>query len=133
MNIQRFLISLTIINLGLLLFVLAKNGTVTAQDIAPVLRGRALEIVDGRGQVRAQINVEPTVTTQDGNAYPEEVVLRLRDPKGLIRVKLGANQNGSGLTMLDDRQELGVHILAQGAGTFLKLTDKNGREQLIRP
>ena len=133
MNIQRFLISLTIMNLGLLLFALTKNGAVTAQDIAPVLRGRSLEIVDDRGQVRAQIDVEPTVTTPDGTTYPEEVVLRLRDPKGLIRVKLGANKEGSGLTLLDDRQELGAHILAKGAGTFLKLTNKDGREHLIRP
>ena len=53
MRIQRLLIGLTVINLGLLMFLLTQTRSVEAQDVAPVLRGRALEIVDGQGRVRS--------------------------------------------------------------------------------
>jgi hypothetical protein len=52
---------------------------------------------------------------------------------GLIRVKLGADRDGSGLVLLDDSQQPGVHILAKGTDCFLKLTNKGGREQIIKP
>lgn len=107
--------------------------TSSAQDIAPVLRGRALEIVDERGQVRARINVEPATTTPDKKTYPESAVFRLVDPNGRIRVKLGADREGSGLMLADDSQQPGVHMLAKGTGSFLKLANKDGREQVIKP
>lgn len=56
-------------------------------------RASATELVDGNGQVRAQLNVDD----DDG-----EVVLRLRDADGSIRVKLGASKDGSGLLLLDE-------------------------------
>jgi hypothetical protein len=52
---------------------------------------------------------------------------------GLIRFKLGADQDGSGLVLADDRQQPGVHVLAKNTGTFLKLIDQAGREQLLKP
>jgi len=48
MKIQRLLIALTVVNLGLLMFVLAHIQPTVAQDVGPVLRGRALEIVDAQ-------------------------------------------------------------------------------------
>ena len=51
------------------------------------------ELVDKNGQQRASIRAE-----EDG-----EVVFRLRDSKGTIRIKLGASENGSGLVLLDDQ------------------------------
>jgi hypothetical protein len=51
--IQRVLIALTLVNLGLLIFVLVRIQPNAVQGVAPVLRGRALEIVDGQGRVRA--------------------------------------------------------------------------------
>jgi hypothetical protein len=65
--------------------------------------------------------------------YPEAAVFRLKDPSGRIRVKLGADQEGSGLLLADDSQQPGVHMLAKGAGSFLKLVNKGGREQVIQP
>jgi hypothetical protein len=66
MDFQRLGIILTLVNLGLLTLVLAVQAqirpTVAAQDVAPVLRGRALEIVDERGRVRASLNVYPAST-----------------------------------------------------------------------
>lgn len=58
MKIQRLLIDLTAVNLGLL-FLLAQLRPAETHSVAPVLRGRALEIVDDRGRVRASITVQP--------------------------------------------------------------------------
>ncbi len=55
MKIQRFAIALTLINLALLILLLAQKLSAGAQNVAPVLRGRALEIVDSEGRVRASI------------------------------------------------------------------------------
>ncbi len=133
MKTQRFAVVLTVINLVILMFALARNRPSEAQGVAPVLRGQALEIVDGRGQVRARINVEPATKMADGKTYPESVVFRLTDPNGRIRVKLGADQDGSGLLLADDSQQPGVHMLAKGSGSSLKLINKGGREQIIKP
>jgi len=133
MKIPRLALVLTVINLVILIFVLAQARQPLAQSVAPVLRGQALEIVDGKGQIRARINVEPATTMSDGKTYPESVVFRLTDPTGKIRVKLGADRDGSGLMLADDSQQPGVHMLAKGPGSFLKLINKDGREQLIKP
>jgi len=72
MTIQRLLIPLTVVNLVLLMFSLAQARPPVAEGIAPILRGRALEIVDDRGRVRASINVhaeDPAVTMPDGNTF----------------------------------------------------------------
>jgi hypothetical protein len=79
--------------------------------------------VDDRGQIRSRLNVEP------GGA----VVLRLLDQNGTVRVKLGADEDGSGLLLANDATEPGVHILADSTGSSLKLVDKSGRETLIAP
>ena len=60
MTTQKLLVGLTLANLGLLLFLLAHAGKSAAADVAPaVLRGRALEIVDDQGRVRASIKLHP--------------------------------------------------------------------------
>ncbi|HSE98690.1 MAG TPA: hypothetical protein VLD57_10540 [Blastocatellia bacterium] len=134
MKTQRLSVILTVFNLLVLIIVLAQNQKGEAQGVAPVLRGRALEIVDERGQVRARINIEPASTTMpDGKTYPESAVLRLTDPNGRIRVKLGADIDGSGLMLADDSQQPGVHMLAKGSGSFLKLINKGGQERVIKP
>lgn len=137
MKTQRFAIALTIINLALTVFLLAQLRRVTAEEMAttqqaaPVLRGRALEIVDAQGRVRASITVEPPVTV-DSKSYPETVLLRLSDPRNGPVVKLTAAENGSALGMSDDA-EGGIHLSAQSAASFVKVTDKRGREQLLKP
>jgi hypothetical protein len=133
MKTQRLAIVLTLINLVTLVFVIAQSRTSEAQSVVPVLRGKALEIVDDRGQVRARINVEPAATENDGKKYPEAAVFRLVDPNGNIRVKVGADKDGSGLLLADDSQQPGVHMLAKGTGSFLKLINKDGKEQIIKP
>ncbi|MFY9553893.1 MAG: hypothetical protein WAV47_04130, partial [Blastocatellia bacterium] len=90
MKIQRFLIALTIINLGLTMFLLAQTrrvdaGSAEARGVgpgspAPVLRGSSLEIVDDQGRVRASIKLhaaDPKYKWPDGKTgYPETVMFR---------------------------------------------------------
>ena len=55
MKIQRLLIVLTLVNLVLLISTLAQIRPAVAEGVPSVLRGRALEIVDERGRVRASL------------------------------------------------------------------------------
>jgi hypothetical protein len=91
--------------------------------VAEVLRARTLELVDERGQVRANLKVEPN----------GEVVFRLRDAQGAIRVKLGASEEGSGLLLIDDQTEPAVHLLAKRTGTTVTLAEKGKEKRIIAP
>src|SRR5713226_600608 len=106
MKTQRILIAVTVLNLGLTMFLLAQirrvdAGGVEADNVAPVLRGRQLEIVDDQGRVRASIKIhpgDPNFKMPDGKiGYPETVMFRLIDPKGRPEVKLGASVQGGGI------------------------------------
>jgi hypothetical protein len=131
MKIQRFAIGLTVINFALMIFLLTQFPRASAEQVAPVLRGRALEIVDAKGRVRASISVQAPVT-MDSKQYPETVLLRLTDPKSGPVVKLTASENGSALDLSDDSNG-GVQVFAKGNGSFVKVVDKTGREQTIKP
>ncbi len=137
MKIQRLLIALTVVNVALLMFSLARPGAAGAQGVAPVLRGRALEIVDDRGQVRASITVfqaDPNVKMPDGTiGYPETVLLRLITSKGRPNVKIAATERGAAMALLGESDPANVQILAEGPSTSLKLSNKDGREKLIQP
>ena len=135
MNTQRFLIALTVVNVAVLAISLARPGA--AADGAPVLRGRALEIVDDRGRVRASITVfqaDPSVKMPDGTTgYPETVLLRLINSKGGPNVKLATTEDGAGLVLGGESNPTHVQVLARGAITSLKLTNKDGQVKLIAP
>jgi hypothetical protein len=51
------------------------------------------------------------------------------DKKGTIRVKMGASEDGSGLVLLDDSTNVGLHALAKKKGTTLTLVDKDGKKR----
>ncbi len=131
MKLQRMAFALTVINLALMIFLVAQFRRASANEVLPVLRGRALEIVDTQGRVRASISVMEPVTV-DSKLYPETVLLRLTDPKAGPVVKLSAAENGSALGLSDDAKG-GVQIFARGTGSFVKVVDKNGREQSSKP
>src|SRR5215468_6387089 len=100
MKTQRLLIALTVANLALLLFLLSAHiGPGLALDAAPVVRGRALEIVDDQGRVRASIQVQPP---PPGKQYSESVILRLIDPNGRPEVKIVASEQGAGLSFVGE-------------------------------
>jgi hypothetical protein len=130
MKTQRIAVALAAINVALLLLTAAQAGPTTAQTVTPILRGRALELVDDRGEVRSRLDVEPN----------DEVVLRLLDKNGTIRVKLGAAEDGSGLVLLDEATEPAIHVIARRSGTAdrpattsITLRGAGGRQHVIRP
>lgn len=136
---QRLMFALTGLNLVLLLFILFSQARPVAADsgVVPVLRGRALEIVDERGQVRASIAVmpaDPAVRMPDGTTgYPETVLLRLRTSAGHPNVKLAATEDGSGMVLSGDDDPTFVQILARGVSTSMKLSNKDGQVHVVEP
>jgi hypothetical protein len=137
MKIERLLVVLTTVNLGLLGYQVIQPRLAVAStvDIPGVLRGRALEIVDARGRIRASISVipeDPKVIWK-GKPYPETTLLRLMSPDGRPNVKLGASHLGSGLMIGGESDPTYVQILAEGGETTLKLINKDSVERLIKP
>lgn len=137
MKHQRLLAATNIVTLLALAFVLGQTRAGVADGVAPILRGRALEIVDDGGRVRASITIlpaDPTVKMPDqSTGYPETVLLRLITSQGRPNVKIGASENGSGLGLGGESDPTYVQILADGPSTSVKLSDKDGRERLIKP
>ena len=73
MKNPRLVVALTVINLGLLAYQVVLPRFAFVQENAPVLRGRALEIFDERGEVRAQLQVfppDPKYKLPNGDRYP---------------------------------------------------------------
>jgi hypothetical protein len=66
-------------------------------------------------------------------SYPETVLLRLINSKGAPNVKLAASEDGAGLVLGGESNPTHVQILARGATTSLKLSDKDGKVKLINP
>jgi hypothetical protein len=139
MRVQRLAIALTVINLVLLVGLLgqqvrpavADEAKAAAEEVAPVLRGRALEIVDEQNRVRAMIAVMPP-SRVDGKDYPETVLLRLIDPKSGPLVKITAAVDGSGL-MLTDATDRGVLAYAREGSGVVKVQGREGREREVKP
>ena len=116
MKLQRLLVALTVINLGLL--------------IAPVLRGHALEIVDAQGRTRATLNIQPA-----GNGHSEIVLFRLINERQRPAVKISTSEEGSGLMLAGGATTHDTYsvIDASGTGNQLKLRNEDGREQVLKP
>ena len=135
MKVQRLLIVLTLVNLVLLLFMLAQMRPAAAQGVAPVLRGRALEIVDERGRVRASIQVLPASTQASGELSAETVLLRLITEKGRPSVKIGSSEQSAGLALVgpSNTKDTYVQLGANGTTSSLTLKNEDGRAQIIKP
>ena len=137
MQTQRLLIALTAVNLGLLGYQVIPPRLAVASkvDVPGVLRGRALEIVDAQGRVRASITVipeDPKVLWK-GKPYPETTLLRLISPDGRPNVKLGASRSGSGLVIGGEADPTYIQVLAEGGESTLKLVNKDRVERVIKP
>jgi hypothetical protein len=133
MKTQRVAVALTVLNLGLLIFLVAQIRSADAEEVAPVLRGRALEIVDAQGQVRAQILVHGPETV-NGKTYPETVLFRMATAKRAPLMKLTVSEEGSALGLSDDSEPGGVELRAnRNKGNFVKVVNSDGREQTIKP
>ena len=136
MKIQPVLIVLTLVNMALFTFALAQlRPAVAADEVAPVLRGRALQIVDDRGNIRASINVYPASAETNGEKYPETVLLRLITERGRPSVKISASEQLAGLALIgpSNTKETYAQLAAQGTASSLRLKNEDGRERVVAP
>src|SRR2546428_4933235 len=137
METQGLLLVLTAANLSLLGYQLVQpHSSGPATVVVPaVIRGRALEIVDDRGRVRASLSVLPEdpKVIWNGKPYPETVLLRLMSPDGRPNVKLGASKRGAGLLIGGESDPTYIQVIAEGGESRLKLINKEGLERLIKP
>ena len=97
--------------------------TQTQPPVADVVRARLIELVDARGQMRAQLHV-----AENGGGE-----LRLRSGKGEIRVKFGAGDDGAILLMMDGATEPGVRLATERSGPTLRLVDRRKGERIVAP
>jgi hypothetical protein len=135
MKSNRVVISMTILNAAILVSLVAgqipsRAGT---QEPLPVLRGRALEIVDDEGRVRASIRVHGPETVK-GKQYPGAVVLQMGDPRNAPGLKLAASTNGAGLGLssgdrLPDGRSAGIQLHADDP--VVLVIDNKGHELLF--
>ena len=128
--------ALVLTNVGLIVHQFVHPPAEQAATIAPVLRGHALEVVDDRGRVRAEIKVtpaQPSIKMPDGTTgYPEAVLLRLINSHNGPDVKLTSTEDGAGLALGGDSGY--VQVLSRGPNPpFIKIVNKDGREQVIKP
>jgi len=133
MKIQRLLIALTLVNLALLIFTFAQIRPAVAEGVPPVLRARALEIVDERGRVRASLSVLPA--SKHGETYPETVLLRLITERGRPSVKIGASEQAAGVSLAGPTNTKDTYVIleAKGTASSLRLRNEEGREQIVKP
>ena len=131
MRAHKFTLALTCINLAAAAVVLSQpvwDRPVAAESaesvqIPKVLRAEAIELVDGRGQVRAQLHLG-----EDGGGN-----LRLRSGDGTVRVKLAGTADGAGLLLFDKEAEPAVWLAANKSGTSVTLAEKGTDKRLFKP
>jgi hypothetical protein len=136
MKNPHVLAALTVVNLLLLALVLTQQaGLALADNDTAVLRGRALEIVDDQGRVRASINVRPAGRSANGDAYAETVILRLSTEQGRPSVKLAASEPASGLSLAGPTGTKSTYLIieAKGEVSSLKLRNEDGAERTLTP
>jgi hypothetical protein len=151
MRNQRLPAILTIINFVLLAVLLSQFRPARAQGSPPIVRARALEIVDDRGRVRASITLEASGTAD------ESVLLKLTsDPTGGPSVHLQTSRGGSGLRLImgnprgapgvkldattdsaglrvGDGLDTGIDVTAKPSGNLIRVTNRDGRQQIVQP
>jgi hypothetical protein len=105
-----------LLNITFFLFVAARYDDEQSFDKITV---KEFELVGPDGKRRASIKVEP-----EG-----DVVLRLMDKTGDIRVKLAAGEDGSGLVLLNESTEPAIHALSKKNGGKVTLLDESGKKR----
>jgi len=136
MKIQPMLFVLTLVNVALVTLTATQPRAAAAtNDAVPVLRARALEIVDAEGRVRASIAVYPAKTQSDGELSSETVLLRLITERGRPSVKIAASEQSSGLALVGPTgtKATWVQIGANGTVSMLTLKNEDGRERVVTP
>lgn len=114
MKTQRMLLAALASNLVLLTFIAARPS----QDTFDKISVREFQLVDSKNVERASIKLEDT----------GEVVFRMRDASGTIRVKIGGDENGTGFVFLDGQTNAAIHGQAGKEGGKITVTDKSGKK-----
>lgn len=132
----RALYTLTAVNVAVVALGTAQQlRPAFAQNELPVLRGRALQIVDDQGRVRASISVLAPDKSKPGEEGAETVLLRLITERGRPTVKIGASEPTSGLSFAGPTGTKDSYLILQTKGTAssLKLRNEDGRERVLAP
>src|SRR5213595_981055 len=135
MKMPIIAMALTLINLVLAILLIAQLGPVSAQqkqNTSGVLRGRSLELIDSSGKVRTTIQIQPA-SIVNGKSYAQNVIMRLIDTQGKPLVKLGAGEDGAGSLYIDDGTDHGIQLITNKSGNFIRITNADGKEQVIKP
>ena len=137
MKSQRLLVTLTVVNIVLLVFSLDQSRAAVTQGDAPysvVARLRSWISAVASAQVsRFCPQIRPSRCPDGTTGYPETVLLRLINSQGRPNIKIAATEQGAGLVLGGESNPTDVQILAEGPNTSLKLNNKDGQQQLIKP
>ena len=135
MQLNRLLLALTTANAVGLVAIAMGLRPAQADSVPAVLRGRALEIVDQEGRVRASISVLPAGVSAKGDAFPETVLLRLITEKGRPSVKLGSSEEAAAISLAGPTGTSNTYVIleAHGTSSFLKLRNEDGLERAVTP
>jgi hypothetical protein len=139
MKIQPIMITLTVANavmFGHTLMHPRTTAIAAPRDIAPVLRGHALEIVDDQGRTRAELRVtpaQPDFKMPDGSkGFPEAVLFRLLTSQNGPNVKLTTTEDGAGLVLGGDSGY--IQLIKRGKDNpAVNLVIKDGHHRTIQP
>jgi hypothetical protein len=116
------LVGLNIVLLTALVWTNARSQA--ARETHDVLRARLIELVNERGEMRAQLHL-----AQNGGGE-----LRLRNAQGEIRIKLGpTNDGGTALLMMDPSTEPALMLQTGESGPAMTLTDPKKGKRVIAP
>ena len=103
-----------------------RTAAASGADESPaptVLRAEEIQLIDKQGKVVAQLHVG-----EDGGGN-----LRLRSGEGLVRVKLGASADGSGLVLFDKRAEPAVWLASRNDSTSATLAQQGKEKRVLTP
>jgi hypothetical protein len=124
MDTPHLMFGVTAVNLMLTATAWTGTGVTPPQRDPEIIRAQAIELVDERGEVRAQLHLG-----EDGSGN-----LRIRDGSGRVRVKLGTTIEGStGLLLMDQSIEPTVSLVAGRSATSIKLAGNDGKKRVITP
>lgn len=127
-------ILLTLLNLLLLVVVLTHLQPLGAEEPVPVLRGRALQIVDDAGRVRASLSVSPAGVSGAGDRSPETVLLRLITERGRPSVKISTSEESSVVSVAGPSwtKNTWITIESKGPTSSIVVKSESGQERLIQ-
>ena len=134
MSPTRWLLTtLTLINASMLVVPFMHAKRVEADDVAPVIRARGLQIVDEQGRVRAELKVSPPVMSQDNKMvlYPEAAELRLLSPTGEIVAGFSGTQEGGEIAISGMGGQ--VHVNSRQPPPLIWITNSSGSQKWTAP